>query len=141
MKESLKPGLTFTFEFPIPPTKTVPRLYPEAAEFQLMPEVLATGFMVGLIEWTCIQAVNPYLDWPVEQSVGIHVNLSHSAPTPPGLTVRVEVILTKVEGRKLTFQIHASDGIETISEGTHERFIIDAQRFEQKVTAKAKADI
>jgi fluoroacetyl-CoA thioesterase len=140
MKESLKTGLTFTFEFQIPPTKTVPRLYPESAEFQLMPEVLATGFMIGLIEWTCIQAVNPYLDWPVEQSVGIHVNLSHSAPTPPGLTVRVEVILTKVEGRKLTFQIHASDGIETICEGTHERFIIDAQRFRQKVAAKAKVD-
>ncbi len=139
MNKSLKAGLTFTFEFQIPATKTVPRLYPESAEFQMMPEVLATGFMIGLIEWACIQAVNPYLDWPEEQSVGIHVNLSHSAATPPGLTVRVEVVLTKVEGRKLSFQIHASDGVDTISEGTHERFVIDAQRFKQKVAAKTKA--
>jgi fluoroacetyl-CoA thioesterase len=139
MKDSLKAGLTFAFEFQIPPTKTVPRLYPESTEFQMMPEVLATGFMIGLIEWACIQAINPHLDWPQEQSVGIHVNLSHSAATPPGLTVRVEGTLTKVEGRKLSFQIQASDGVDTISEGTHERFVIDAQRFKQKVAAKTKA--
>jgi hypothetical protein len=46
-----------------------------------MPEVFATGFLVGLLEWTCIQAVNPHIDWPREQTVGTHVNVSHEAAT------------------------------------------------------------
>ena len=89
MKDSLKAGLDFEFRFRIPETKTVPHLYPEAPEFQAMPSVLATGYMVGLFEWACIHAINPHLDWPREQSLGTHVNFSHLAATPPGLTVTV----------------------------------------------------
>jgi len=136
MKNSLKPGLTHRFKFRVPENKTVPFLYPEAAEFQQMPKVLATGFMVGLFEWTCIQAVNPHLDWPHEQSMGIGVQLSHLAATPPGLTVNVAVRLEEVEGRKLVFSIAADDGIDKISEGTHERFIIDGAKFNEKLAAK-----
>ena len=51
MKDSLQPGLKFEFQFQVPETKTVPYLYPESPEFQLMPRVLATGYMVGLFEW------------------------------------------------------------------------------------------
>jgi fluoroacetyl-CoA thioesterase len=101
-----------------------------------MPEVFATGFMVGLVEWTCVQALKPHLDWPREQTVGTRVNLSHSAPTPPGLTVMVRVTLTKLEGRKLVFDVSATDGVDTIAEGTQERFIIDAERFGQSVAKK-----
>lgn len=137
VKDSLQPGLTFDFSFRMPEEKTVPYLYPESPEFQLMPKVLATGFMVGLFEWACIQAVNPHIDWPREQTVGIDVKLSHIAATPPGLTITVKGKLEKVEGRKLTFFLVADDGIEKISEGTHERFVIDAARFNSKVAAKA----
>ena len=137
MKDTLQPGLTYEFKFKVPENKTVPYLYPEAPEFQIMPKVLATGFMVGLFEWTCIQAINPHLDWPGEQTVGIGVDLSHLAATPPGLTVTVKVKLEKVEGRKLTFSIVADDGVDRISEGTHERFIIDAVKFNAKAAAKA----
>ena len=137
MKDSLQPGLTFDFSFRIPEEKTVPYLYPESPEFQVMPRVLATGFMVGLFEWACIQAVNPHLDWPREQTVGIDLKLSHTAATPPGLTVTVRGKLEKVEGRKLTFSLSADDGVDKISEGTHERFVIDAQRFNGKVSEKA----
>jgi fluoroacetyl-CoA thioesterase len=136
MKDSLRPGLTFEFNFTIPETKTVPYLYPESEEFQMMPKVLATGFMIGLIEWACIKFVNRYIDWPKEQTVGIDVKLSHSAATPPGLTVKVKGELVKVEGRKLTFSIVSTDGIDIISEGTHERFIVDAERFSSKVEKK-----
>ncbi len=83
MKNILKSGLTFNFQYAVPQDKTVPFLYPEAAEFKQMPRVLATCFMVGLFEWTCIQAINPHLDWPEEQTVGIGVNLNHLAATPP----------------------------------------------------------
>jgi fluoroacetyl-CoA thioesterase len=137
MRDTLQPGLTFEFNFEIPENKTVPFLFPESPEFRAMPKVLATGFMVGLIEWTCIQAINPYLDWPNEQTVGTDVKLSHLAATPPGLTVTVKVKLEKVEGRKLVFSIAADDGVEKISEGTHERFIIDAAKFSAKAESKA----
>ncbi len=137
MKDTLQPGLTFEFNFEIPENKTVPFLFPESPEFKAMPKVLATGFMVGLIEWTCIQAINPHLDWPNEQTVGTDVKLSHLAATPPGLTVTVKVKLEKVEGRKLVFSIAADDGVEKISEGIHERFIIDAAKFNAKAESKA----
>lgn len=136
MDNPLKPGLTFEFKYKIPETKIVSRLYPESEEFQLMPEVLATGFMIGLIEWACIKFINNYIDWPNEQTVGTDVKLSHSAATPPGLTVTVNGELTKVEGRRLIFGITAHDGIDIISEGTHERFIVDAERFRSKVQKK-----
>ena len=139
MKNSLQPGLTHTFKFKVPENKTVPHLYPESPEFQAMPEVLATGFMVGLFEWTCIQAINPHIDWPREQTVGIDVKLNHLAATPPGLTVTVNVKLEEVDGRKLVFSIVADDGIDKISEGTHDRFIIDAAKFNAKMAAKINA--
>ena len=101
-----------------------------------MPKVLATGFMVGLFEWTCIQAINPHIDWPREQTVGIDVKVNHIAATPPGLTVTVNVRLEEVEGRKLIFSIVADDGIDKISEGTHSRFIIDAAKFNNKMKTK-----
>ena len=136
MKDSLRSGLSFEFKFNIPQDKTVPRLLPESPEFQLMPDVLATGFMVGLIEWACIRAVNPHIEWPKEQTVGIRVNLTHSAATPPGLIVTIKGRLEKIEGRQLTFRIEADDGVDKISEGTHERFVIDAEKFNQKAAQK-----
>ena len=137
MKDSLKPGLTFEFKFKVPENKTVPHLYPESSEFQIMPKVLATGFMVGLFEWACIQAINPHIDWPEEQTVGIQVNLSHLAATPPGLTITVKGKLEEADGRKLSFSIVADDGVDKISEGTHDRFVINAAKFNAKMAAKA----
>jgi fluoroacetyl-CoA thioesterase len=106
--------------------------------FREMPEVLATGYMVGLVEWACIDALRAHLDWPREQSLGTHVGLSHLAATPPGLTVTVDVRLDKVEGRKLSFSVVAHDGLDKITEGTHERVVIDSARFSAKVGEKAQ---
>mgnify|MGYP001582321353 FL=1 len=138
MKDTLKPGLTYQFPFKVPPSKTVPHLYPESEMFQQMPHVLATGFMVGLMEWACIEALRPHLDWPREQSLGTLVNFSHLTATPPGLTITVDVRLDKVEGRKLVFFLTAHDGVDKIAEGTHERVVIDAAKFNSKVAEKAK---
>jgi fluoroacetyl-CoA thioesterase len=138
MKDTLRAGLTHQFRFTIPVTKTVPHLYPESALFQEMPQVLATGFMVGLMEWACIEAIRPHLDWPREQSVGTMVNLTHLAATPPGLTVTVDVRLDNVDGSRLSFFLAAHDGIDKIAEGTHQRFVIDAARFTAKVADKAR---
>lgn len=136
MKDSLKQGLSYEFTFTVPETKTVPHLFPEAPQFQRMPRVLATGFLVGLVEWTCIQAVNPHIDWPTEQTVGTQISIAHTAATPPGLDVTVKVRLTALEGRKLTFDFEAADGIDAICKGTHERFLIDAEKFAAKLDAK-----
>ena len=111
-RDTLQPGLSYEFKFTIPENKTVPFLYPEAPEFQAMPRVLATGFMVGLFEWACIKAVNPHIEWPAEQTVGTSVAVNHVTATPPGLTVRVHVTLVRVEGRKLSFSIVAHDDID-----------------------------
>jgi fluoroacetyl-CoA thioesterase len=138
MKDSLQAGLTYQFKFTVSPSKTVPHLYPESALFQQMPDVLATGYLVGLLEWACIEAIKPHLDWPREQSLGTQVNFSHIAATPAGMTVTVDVHLDKVEGRKLTFTLSAHDGVDKISEGTHERHVIDVERFSAKLAAKVE---
>ena len=139
MRQTLRPGLEGVFRYRVPESKTVPRIYEEAADFQLMPRVLATGYLVALVEWACIELIKPHLEWPGEQSLGTYVNLSHTAATPPGLTVEIRTRLEAVEGRKLTFSISAHDGVDAISSGTHERHVIDAARFSQKVAAKAGA--
>ena len=136
MKASLKPGLEHEFTFVVPENKMVPALYPEAPEFQKMPYVFATGFLVGLIEWTCIKAVNPHLNWPDEQTVGTKISIDHTAATPPGLEVPTAVKLVDVDRRRLVFEVKANDGADTISKGTHERFVIDASAFNQKVESK-----
>jgi fluoroacetyl-CoA thioesterase len=138
MKDTLKPGIEHEFTFTITEAKTVPALYPESSEFQVMPDVFATGYMVGLIEWTCIQALNPFLDWPEEQTVGTHINVSHIAATPPGLEVTAKVRLVEVDGRRLVFEVEAHDGIDLIARGKHERFVINEDKFNRKMKSKAK---
>jgi fluoroacetyl-CoA thioesterase len=136
MKESLKPGIRYQHKFIVPLSKTVPALYPESEEFVVMPEVFATGFLVGFLEWACIKAINPYLDWPLEQTVGTHIDISHEAATPPGLEITATVELIEIDGRKLVFNVEAHDGIDLVSKGRHERFIINKDKFEAKLGAK-----
>ncbi|MEN6586273.1 MAG: thioesterase family protein [Sulfuricella sp.] len=139
MKETLKPGIRYEHKFVVPTSKTVPALYPEAEEFVAMPEVFATGFLVGFLEWACIKAINPHLDWPREQSVGTHIDVSHEAATPPGLEVTASVELLEVDGRRLLFAVEAHDGVEVISRGRHERFVINKEKFDAKVGEKKKS--
>jgi fluoroacetyl-CoA thioesterase len=136
MKASLKTGIQYTHTFIVPQSKTVPALYPEAEEFIAMPEVFATGFLVGFLEWACMKAINPHLDYPQEQTVGTHINVSHQAATPIGLKVTANVELVAIEGRKLMFNVEAHDGVELISKGTHERFIINREKFDAKLATK-----
>ena len=138
MKDTLLPGIEGTFRYRIAESKTVPRIYEEAPDFQMMPAVLATGYLVALAEWACIELVKPHLDWPREQTLGTRVSLSHVAATPPGFTVEIRARLTAVEGRKLSFSVSAHDGVDPITDGTHERHVIDAARFEARIDAKRR---
>ena len=136
MRDTLKVGDRARLEFKVPGTKTVPHLYPESPDFQAMPGVFATGFMVGLMEWCCLEVLKPHLD-PGEGSLGIHINVSHSAATVPGQVVTVEAECTGVTGRRVAFNVTAHDGVETIGAGTHERMVVPWRRFVGRVNEKA----
>lgn len=141
MKDSLQPGLRAKHVYTVAPNKRVPDLYPEASDFQAMPGVFATGFMVGLMEWACLEVIKDHLD-DGEGSLGIDVKFDHTAATLPGQTVTVDAELIEVAGRKLTFSCVAHDGIDRIGQGTHQRMVVRWDRFRAMVNAKAaKADV
>ena len=137
MKPTLEPGAKTQFSYRVPANKTVPFLFPEAADFQTMPTVFATGFMVGLMEWTCMKVLEAHLE-PGEGSLGIHIDVTHIAATVPGQTVTVEAECTGIAGRRVSFKVAAHDGIEKIGEGRHERMIVPWERFVSRVNEKAK---
>ena len=139
MKPTLKPGLTHELRFVLPPSKLVPALYPESAEFREMPAVLATGYLVGFLEWCALLLAKPHLDWPREQTVGIHVDVSHEAATPAGLIVTARAKLVAVEGRRLSYTVEADDGVDLIARGTHQRAVILREKFDAAVAAKRQA--
>lgn len=136
--KNLQPGLQSEFRYTVPENKTVPHLFPEAKDFGEMPRVFATGYMVGLMEWACIDALKPYLDWPREMTLGTHINVSHAAATPPGLEVTVKVKLVDVEGKRLKFEVEAHDGVDLIGKGTHERFVVERARFDERLAKKKR---
>ncbi len=138
MKATLKPGMTHRFAYEVPLNKTVPFTYPESPEIAAMPRVFATGFMVVLMEWTCMQLLAPHLD-AGEGSLGVKVDIGHLAATPPGLTVTVDCECVEVKGRKVTFKLRAHDGIDLIGEGRHERYVVVWDKFNTSVLEKAKA--
>jgi len=138
MKATLQPGLKHSFSYVVPENKTVPYTYPESAIIAAMPKVFATGFMIVLMEWTCTQLLDQYLD-AGEGSLGTHVDVSHLAATPPGMTVKVDVEVLEVRGRKIAFKVRAHDGMDLIGEGRHERVAVVWDRFNAKVAEKARS--
>lgn len=136
MKPTLQAGLKHRFAYKVPEEKTVPHLYREAPELQVMPEVFATGFMVGLMEWTCVQLLAPHLD-DGEGSLGTHIDVSHKAATPVGMTVTVDAECVEARGPRVRFKLTAHDGVDEIGTGTHERFIVSWDRFSRGIEAKS----
>jgi len=105
--------------------------------YQNLPNVFATPCLGGLMERVSAELINEHLN-PGEQSVGISMNLKHTAATPLGMVIRVRTEVIAVEGRKLTFKLEAFDEVEKIGEATHERFIIVADKFDARMAEKAK---
>ena len=108
--------------------------------FQAMPEVFATGYMVGLFEWCCTELLNKHLD-PGEGSLGVRVNFSHLAATPPGLTVTVDCECIAVNGKTVSFNVRGHDGIDLIGEGQHDRAVVNCERFNARAAEKARAAV
>ena len=135
MKETLQNGMTFTHRYRVPQEKTVPFVFRESDLFQAMPPVFATAFMVGLMEWACMEALRPHME-EGEISLGTNICVTHSAATPPGMQVEVEVELLEVNGPKTKWSIVARDEKDVIGQGTHERFSIDGKKFTGIVAKK-----
>ncbi len=98
-------------------------------------EVFGTPSMIGLMEKAALQSVQPFLE-AGQGTVGLRVDVAHLAATPIGMTVIAESELEKVEGRMLYFQVRAFAGDELIGQGTHQRCIVDNERFLAKAQAK-----
>ena len=104
--------------------------------FADLPPVFATAFMVGFIEWACIEALHPWLP-DGETTVGTHVYLSHVSPTPLGMKVTANVELLEAKGRTLRFSVACYNECGLIGSGFHERTVIDPRHFMAKVRKKA----
>jgi fluoroacetyl-CoA thioesterase len=136
MSPDFKPGLRFAWQYTVPPRATVPQLYHDTAFCADMPDVLATGYLVGMLELACIHGMMAYVDWPREQSVGVGIDIVHIAATPPGMQLDIRGEVLAVEGRRVRFRVEAWDGVDKIAEGEHERALIDPQRFNAKLAQK-----
>ena len=98
-------------------------------------KVLATPAMMCLMEQAAAELVEKNLPDDLT-SVGISINVAHKAPTPVGLNVKSEAIITNIDGRKIIFDVKAFDGIDEIGIGTHERFIVNKEKFQAKANSK-----
>lgn len=134
-KADLKSGIQFKQSITITDQLVVPAMADFFPGFKEMPKVFATAYLVGFSEWTCVEALRPFLNED-ERTVGTHVDLSHSAATPIGLKVTAEVELIEVENKKLRFKIKCYDEKDLICEGFHERFIINYDKFMERVEQK-----
>ena len=101
----------------------------------MLPPVLATPIMIMMMENAALNAIKPYLD-ASESALGTRVDVLHSAATPVGHKVTAHAEVIAVDGRRLEFRIAATDGIEQIGSGTHERMIIDRAKFAERLKAK-----
>lgn len=97
--------------------------------------VLATPTLVGLLEATCVRAIQTHLE-PGWSSVGTHIDLRHLKATGVGETVTLSAEVIEVDGRRVTFRVRAEDSGGVAGEGTHERVLIDLARFLQRVGAR-----
>jgi fluoroacetyl-CoA thioesterase len=131
MSEELKAGLTHEMERQVTEDLSAQKV------FLHVPNVYATRAMVGHFEEVCAEMVLPFLG-EGEQTVGIGMKFSHIAATPIGMKVRFNAKLVEVDGRKLTFEVEGFDEVEKIGKATHERFIINAEKFNSKIAEKGK---
>ncbi len=126
---ALTAGMTHEMRLKTGPEHSAQKFFPK------VPNVFGTPFLGGLFEGVSAGLMAPHLE-PGETSVGISMNLKHTAATPLGMEVRAVTEITQVEGRKITFKVEGFDEKEKIGEAVHERFVVNEAKFNQRVEAK-----
>lgn len=129
LPQALRPGLRGAAELVVAQEQTAPHVGSGRVR------VLATPVMVNLMEAAALSAVEGLLP-AGHQTVGIHLDVRHFAATPVGMRVRAEADLTGVKGRTLSFRVSAVDEVGPIGDGTHERIIINVERFDRRAQEK-----
>ena len=127
----LKPGLTGSSEILVGTRDTAPHVGSGKIK------VLATPVMVGLMEEAALNAVEGLLP-AGHQTVGIRLDISHTAATPVGMRVSARAEVVKVDGRRITFRVVAQDEQGIIGEGVHERIVVNVARFDQRTEERAR---
>jgi len=130
--EKIAPGLTGHAEMMVGTSDTAPRIGSGRIA------VLATPKMISLIEEAALAAVEHLLP-EGKQSLGTHLDVSHLAATPVGMTVKAEAEVIAVDGRKVTFAVRAHDEMDLIGEGRHERVVVTAASFQARIDEKGRA--
>ena len=125
----LKPGLQATETITVDNTNTAKTMGSGSLD------VFATPSMVALMEKAACSAIKEFLD-PSDTSVGISLNITHDSATLLGKTVTATAKLTEVDGKKLTFAVSAKDDYGNIGKGTHQRFIVNVEKFINKLKNK-----
>lgn len=128
----LPAGLTGTAELVVGDHHTAPRVGSGRIR------VLATPVMINLIEAAALAAIEQSLP-EKHQSLGTRLDVTHVAATPVGMRVRATAEVVRVEGRTVHFRVRAEDERDLIGEGTHERVVVNVDRFEARVAEKARA--
>jgi len=129
MKPGLKPGESHVARIKVDRDRTIDFMGEEG-------RVYGTPFLVRDIEQTCRQLLLQYAE-PGEDSVGMEISVKHLAPTLLGMQVEITAAVTAVDGRKIAFEVSAKDELESISAGTHTRFVVDKAKTYERLKAKA----
>ena len=129
MKPSLQTGASMSRHITIDRDRTIGFMGEDA-------RVYATPRLISDIEFTCRDLIVQHAD-AGEDSVGMEVAVKHLAPTLAGSTVEITARITAVEGRKVTFDVSAKDELDTVSAGTHTRFVVEVARTKDRLKAKA----
>jgi len=129
MKDTLQPGVAKIRHITVDRPRTIGFMGEEG-------RVYGTPFMILDIEETCRLLIKDHAD-ATEDSVGTEVSIKHLAATLPGMTVEITVKVASVEGRKVAFEVSAKDELDTISTGTHARFVVDTPKTAERLKAKA----
>ena len=129
----VKPGATAEVEITVTPDRTADAIGNKGVM------VLATPFLIGLLENAAIAVIQPHLQAGAG-SVGTMVEMRHLAATPVGMKVRAKATLLETDGRRFLFQVEAHDEIEKVAEAKHERFLLpNLEKFLTRAMAKGKA--
>jgi fluoroacetyl-CoA thioesterase len=127
----LEPGATNTLTIVVDESMTADRFGNTGVH------VLATPMLVSYFELAAHQLVMPALE-PGQGTVGSHIDIRHLAATPIGMRVTFRATLTERDGRRLVFRVEADDERDHVGEGTHERFVVDMQRFMGRIATKGR---